>query len=131
MIALLTHFTDKEKSPGELSLSRTKNAPSYFSFFSVSSALALDSLPKYQLHKKRNMSKQKKNCEYSITKKIPTSMYHPTTHHDPVFLSGGICPLFLAFPPPFQNDNKSNFILYNIFVKMSIRYVAKLNRRDK
>lgn len=53
-----THFTDREKSPGALSLSRMRKAPSCLCLFSISSALARGIFPKNHLqeHSMRNES---------------------------------------------------------------------------
>lgn len=46
-----TYLTDREKSPGALSLSRIRKAPSCLCLLSISSALALGILPKNHLRK--------------------------------------------------------------------------------
>lgn len=46
-----TYLTDREKSPGALSLSRIRKAPSCRCLLSISSALALGILPKNHLRK--------------------------------------------------------------------------------
>lgn len=43
------HFTDTENSPGELSLSRIRKAPSWFRFIRISSASCREILPEYHL----------------------------------------------------------------------------------
>ena len=52
-----TYFTDREKSPGVLSLSRIKNAPSMGCFISNSSALLRVIRPWYHLHDKQQQIK--------------------------------------------------------------------------
>ncbi len=56
-IGAATYFTEREKSPGALSLSLMRKAPSCLCLFSISSALALGILPKNHLEEEENKNK--------------------------------------------------------------------------
>lgn len=65
-----TYFTEREKSPGALSLSLMRKAPSCLCLFSISSALARGIFPKNHLEEVENRYKsaltESSSCIHSI-----------------------------------------------------------------
>lgn len=77
-----THLTEREKSPGALSLSLMRKAPSCLCLFSISSALARGIFPKNHLEKGR---REKVSGAFRVQLHQPTALVIYSS-----FLSGNV-----------------------------------------